>query len=166
MFKDGTRVVSLSSVASHMHVDRLGPVMRAKLLSDMPIEDWERLIAEYEKTYEAVAKEGGGMTPHLHEPTGFWLQSYGFSKAVLDGITRRWAKDLSPKYLFFACHPGFIATGMTNQYEDFKNLKNAEQGATSSVKAILDADILKHTGCHIGEDGTPVQLPTHKGAAT
>eukprot|EP00918_Siedleckia_nematoides_P032324 GHVU01070014.1.p1 GENE.GHVU01070014.1~~GHVU01070014.1.p1 ORF type:complete len:174 (-),score=20.49 GHVU01070014.1:12-533(-) len=39
MFKDGTRVVSLSSAGSHQHVDRLGPVMRAKLLSDMPIED-------------------------------------------------------------------------------------------------------------------------------
>eukprot|EP00918_Siedleckia_nematoides_P079131 GHVU01173297.1.p1 GENE.GHVU01173297.1~~GHVU01173297.1.p1 ORF type:complete len:296 (-),score=38.63 GHVU01173297.1:147-1034(-) len=155
MFEKGTtRVITLSSVMAGMHVARAGPTVQTKLRSDMPIPEWEQMCEDFLRVYESF---DGGVTPHLHAPSGFHLESYGFSKAIVDGITRRWAHD-NPEFCFFTCHPGFIGSSMTKTYPGFDSLTTPERGAFSTLRLCLDDDVVKHSGGYFNEDGKLVPM--------
>lgn len=75
-------------------------------------------------------------TSKKNKEEGWWLQSYGFSKALVNAYTRILASQ-SPSLCVTACTPGFVATDMTTNYSQFDSLKTPEDGADTPAFLIL-----------------------------
>eukprot|EP00927_Polykrikos_kofoidii_P061616 TRINITY_DN56451_c0_g1_i1.p1 TRINITY_DN56451_c0_g1~~TRINITY_DN56451_c0_g1_i1.p1 ORF type:complete len:321 (-),score=58.52 TRINITY_DN56451_c0_g1_i1:32-994(-) len=135
------RVVFVSSGAASMNMKRMADGRRAALLSDaVRWTDIELMAEEFQCEYEAAANaaiaaadeeaSGKDKSPQLPflSATGWWLQSYGFSKACLGAYCRILAKAHLGELLSVACTPGFVATDMTATYAGEAELRNLEEG--------------------------------------
>ncbi|CAE7711481.1 Cbr3 [Symbiodinium sp. CCMP2592] len=82
----------------------------------------QKFVAAYEASAQEQAEKP---LPHLH--SGFWLQSYGFSKACLNRYCQIMASK-HPSLSCVACSPGFVDTEMVKSYRGDSKLKSVEEG--------------------------------------
>ena len=130
------RVIFLSSGGGRANMRRMAEDRRSALLDpDISWDDIEGMaatfVAEYEEAASAAIEGGEGGAkdlPHL-SPSGYWLQSYGFSKACLGAyctlLNQKHSRD---GLLSVACSPGFIATDMSRTYPKYDTLKTIDEG--------------------------------------
>ena len=135
-----SRIINISSGASQMNISRSSPAMQKQLLSPEGVS-WND-ITEMIKTFTAEYKASlasGGEHPSLSE-SGFWLQSYGFSKALLNAYSV-WLSHQYSSLTIHCCTPGFVLTDMVSDYKGDAPLMTPEQGAeTPSFLALGGAD--------------------------
>ncbi|CAM9491500.1 unnamed protein product [Chrysoparadoxa australica] len=119
--KGSGKIVNISSGAAAMNMERMAESRRLSLLSAgdedeqaMGMEGLTGLVNEFTQVYDTMAETKGEELPCLGE--GLWLQSYGFSKAVLNAYTRILAKQHKDIHCY-ACTPGFVSTDMTQAYK-------------------------------------------------
>eukprot|EP00930_Biecheleria_cincta_P004966 TRINITY_DN105891_c0_g1_i1.p1 TRINITY_DN105891_c0_g1~~TRINITY_DN105891_c0_g1_i1.p1 ORF type:complete len:300 (-),score=38.19 TRINITY_DN105891_c0_g1_i1:261-1160(-) len=147
------RIVFVSSGAGTANTRKMSAGRRSELLNEQLT--WARLealidsfIAEYEiAAAEQTVRE---VMPFLSS-TGFWLQSYGFSKACLNVYCRLLARQ-HPTLLCTACSPGFVETDMVRTYKGGSKLRSVEEGG--EVCARLACCDGWETGCYYNSDGT------------
>eukprot|EP00051_Salpingoeca_urceolata_P027946 m.484120 g.484120 ORF g.484120 m.484120 type:complete len:307 (-) comp23218_c0_seq1:162-1082(-) len=150
-----SRVVNVSSLMATMNTENCDPALRQKLIDSKTEGDIDALCAAFINDYEqaaAAAIRSGDAADALPKlsPGGFWLESYGFSKACLNAWTQQMAHHRASKTpLIVNCTPGFILTDMTSA-AGTKPTKTPEQGA-SVIHWLTFADNLEH-GAFYGEN--------------
>mmetsp|Transcript_110403 Transcript_110403/g.335742 ORF Transcript_110403/g.335742 Transcript_110403/m.335742 type:complete len:299 (-) Transcript_110403:124-1020(-) len=146
------RVIFVSSGAGPMNMKRMSEERRDALLSEsLTWAHIEQMAADFVGEYEAAAtgqgQEGEGM-PRM-SASGFWLQSYGFSKACLNAYCRLLARE-HPSLLCTTCSPGFVQTDMVSTYNGDSRLRSLDEGG--DVPAWLACGTGPETGCYYGPD--------------
>lgn len=91
----------------------------------------ESCAEEFILSYQEHAESDGNSLP-CKDKYGWWLQAYGFSKALLNSLTIIQTKE-HKEFIINCCSPGFVATDMTSGYENQQSLLNLEQGAECPV---------------------------------
>mmetsp|Transcript_778 Transcript_778/g.1676 ORF Transcript_778/g.1676 Transcript_778/m.1676 type:complete len:323 (+) Transcript_778:57-1025(+) len=148
----GGRVVNVSSGAGMMNVQRMRDNRRREMLDErMGEEAFVALVEDFIRCWEGTAAEG---RIEMHPERGWWLQTYGFSKAVLNLWTRIIARQHSELQIN-VCTPGFILTGMTEGYEKASTLKTPEEGAKTPVWLAVGDHT--HTGRLFGGEGDEIE---------
>merc|ERR1712194_301226 len=98
-----------------MNMKRMSEDRRSKLLNEsVTWQSIQELADEFTQEYEAAtsaAPNGGGNTLPFLSSSGFWLQSYGFSKACLNAYCAMLARE-HPLLVSVSCSPGFVNTDM------------------------------------------------------
>lgn len=134
----GGRILNISSGAGPANVKKSSAEIKGQLLDVAPSWEVLRWLAErFIIAYEAASER-----PALSDE-GFWLQSYGFSKAVMNAYTRRLAID-EPELIVHVCSPGFIATDMTAEFGCFGDqamLKGPEAGSRVPCWLLLAQEV-------------------------
>jgi len=145
--QDG-RVINVSSGGGRANMKKMSEANRNKLLDEtVTWDDIQNMATIFCQEYEqaatiaataavALAAENPQQQqpqqpqqlPFL-SPSGYWLQSYGFSKACLGSYTQIVARQF-PSILSMACSPGFIATDMSKTYPQYDTLKTVDEGGT------------------------------------
>ncbi|KAJ9437158.1 Short-chain dehydrogenase/reductase 2b [Diplonema papillatum] len=100
------RVVMVSSGAGASNIRQSSPEMAEKLLGDLSWAEIEALARQFASEFAAAPARS------TLSPAGFWLQSYGFSKALANAYTRLLGAS-APGVVCHACSPGFVLTDMT-----------------------------------------------------
>ena len=97
---------------------RMSEAKRQVLLATEAL-DWKGIVsmaeaftAEYEAAAAAQTEEAP--LPFM-SPSGWWLQSYGFSKACLAAFSQVLSRE-EPSILSVTCSPGWVATEMSSTY--------------------------------------------------
>ena len=131
------RVVNVSSGGGRANLRKMAAPNRDKLLDNETLtwSDVENMAHTFIRDYEHAATVAAqsvddGDTKQLPflSPSGFWLQSYGFSKACLGAYTQLLARQYNNDLLAVACSPGFIATDMSSSYPQYDTLKTIDEG--------------------------------------
>eukprot|EP00928_Gymnodinium_smaydae_P005934 TRINITY_DN12058_c0_g1_i2.p1 TRINITY_DN12058_c0_g1~~TRINITY_DN12058_c0_g1_i2.p1 ORF type:complete len:311 (+),score=49.35 TRINITY_DN12058_c0_g1_i2:66-998(+) len=137
------RVIFVSSGAGPANMKKMGEERRDSLLDAQNLS-WQKLRAiadafvhEYEVAAKAAAEAGvsagadGDSQAQQQLPclsaSGFWLQSYGFSKACLNAYCRLLARD-QPRLICATCSPGFVDTDMVKTYSGDSKLRSVKEG--------------------------------------
>jgi len=105
------RIVMVSSGGSWKNLNKMSAEKRAELLSnELSWQDIEESCRQFIKDYETAAQsQSEDKSTHLPylSPSGFWLQSYGFSKICLNAYCRYLARSY-PSVLSVCCAPGLV----------------------------------------------------------
>eukprot|EP01061_Rhynchopus_euleeides_P031670 TRINITY_DN52434_c0_g1_i1.p2 TRINITY_DN52434_c0_g1~~TRINITY_DN52434_c0_g1_i1.p2 ORF type:complete len:290 (+),score=130.48 TRINITY_DN52434_c0_g1_i1:72-941(+) len=129
-------VVNVSSGAGAQNVGKCREDAQALLLGEMTWEQIDAAATRFTAEYTKAMGEAPGDMPRLSSE-GFWMQSYGFSKALVNSYTRLLART-HPELTAHCCTPGFVHTDMCQEYVDANpaaTLKTPTEGA--SVLAFL-----------------------------
>ena len=125
------RVVFVSSGGGRINLKRMAEERRDALLKTEALT-WEAICemattftAEYESAAAAQAADDAPQLPFL-SPSGFWLQSYGFSKACLGAYCQILAR--SEPFLATTCSPGWVATEMSSTYAGDATMRSVDEG--------------------------------------
>eukprot|EP01059_Diplonema_ambulator_P008088 TRINITY_DN17604_c0_g4_i1.p1 TRINITY_DN17604_c0_g4~~TRINITY_DN17604_c0_g4_i1.p1 ORF type:complete len:272 (+),score=58.13 TRINITY_DN17604_c0_g4_i1:63-878(+) len=124
------RIVNISSGASQGNLEKSSPAMQSTLRGPLPPTHLASHITAFLAEYTAAET-----VPSL-SPSGYWLQAYGFSKALLNAYTQHLAAS-HPSISAHACTPGFVLTDMTSGYKGDSKLKTPEDGAVTPCFLIL-----------------------------
>eukprot|EP00439_Symbiodinium_sp_Y106_P055178 s2523_g7.t1 len=120
------RLVFVSSGAGALNLSKMSEERRQELLEFSELSAMTSFCQMFVAAYEASAQEQAEKPlPHLH--SGFWLQSYGFSKACLNRYCQIMASK-HPSLSCVACSPGFVDTEMVKSYRGDSKLKSVEEG--------------------------------------
>lgn len=132
-------LLNVSSGGGRANMSKMSESNRKKLMDDSIRWNDIRTMAdmfvqEYEDAatlaIEATSPNANGkhceQLPFL-SPSGFWLQSFGFSKACLGSYTQILARQ-HPSILSICCSPSFIATDMSKTYPKYDTLKTIDEG--------------------------------------
>ena len=96
----------------------------------------EEMAATFTKEYETAAAQQSDDTDSCLEThdflpfmsdSGFWLQSYGFSKACLGAYCQILARS-EPSLLATTCSPGWVATEMSSTYTGDATMRSVDEG--------------------------------------
>merc|ERR1719401_433852 len=108
-------------------------------------------MSDFADEYEAAATaahEAGPQLPFL-SPSGFWLQSYGFSKVCLNSYCRLLSQH-HPSLVCVACTPGFVETDMTKTYSGDSKLRSVDEGGELPAWLACGNDV--ETECYYKPD--------------
>ncbi|CAK9018745.1 Carbonyl reductase [NADPH] 3 (NADPH-dependent carbonyl reductase 3) [Durusdinium trenchii] len=121
------RLVVVSSGAGAANLSKMSEERRQQLMAadEMGIQ---RMCEEFVKDYEASAREQAEKPLPILSDSGFWLQSYGFSKACLNRWCQVMAEQHSGRLISVACSPGFVETEMVKSYKGDSKLKSVDEG--------------------------------------
>merc|ERR1712137_996725 len=92
----GGRIVHVSSGAGPGNMKNMNELNRNQLLDieNRNMNDLIEYANQFIERYEVLAKnQSEKALPHLDQDSGWWMQSYGFSKALLNCLTRIQARD-------------------------------------------------------------------------
>ena len=105
------------------------------------------MAATFTAEYEAAAAAQTEDTPlPFMSPTGFWLQSYGFSKACLGAYSQILARE-QPSLLSLTCSPGWVATEMSSTYVGDAVMRSVDEGGALPARlAVGDRDTVVAVG--------------------
>lgn len=124
------RVVFVSSGGGRLNMKRMSEEKRQTLLATDRI-GWPDLVSMAEvftSEYEAAAAaQADGPTLPLMSPSGWWLQSYGFSKACLGAYSQILRRE-EPSLLSATCSPGWVATEMSSTYSGDATMRSIDEG--------------------------------------
>ena len=84
----------------------------------------ETFVSEYEDA--AAAQTDGAPLPFM-SPSGYWLQSYGFSKACVGAYSQILARE-EPSLMSATCSPGWVATEMSSTYTGDATMRSIDEG--------------------------------------
>eukprot|EP01147_Barroeca_monosierra_P006437 gene6437-9330_t len=129
------RVINVSSGAGPLNMQKMSIEKQQTLLADELTEDIVNLLVdEFEEEYKQVVRDSRKDKVALPcaAPSGWWLQAYGFSKAIENALTRIWARD-NPELLVTCCTPGMVDTGMTAGYTGSTKKKTPDEGAETPL---------------------------------
>ena len=133
LLKDNGIVVNVSSGAAGQNVRRSREDIQEKLLGDMTWPEISTAADTFVTEYEAQMAATPAEMPQM-SGSGFWLQGYGFSKALLNAYTRLLWREHA--VVAHCCTPGFVATDMVKKHlEQNPNdtLKPPQEGAATPV---------------------------------
>lgn len=132
------RVVFVSSGGGRLNLKRMAEDRRQQLL-DTDALSWDEIdqlartfVAEYESAAEEQSAETDScletleLLPYM-SPSGFWLQSYGFSKACLGAYCQVLARQ-ERSLLCTTCSPGWVKTEMSSTYTGDASLRSIDEG--------------------------------------
>lgn len=113
------RVVFVASHSGRVNMAQMASEPRERLISDyLKWEEIDSMAKRFTREYEAAAVANamsvGPDLPFLSH-SGLYLQSYGFSKALVAAWSRVLAKS-HPKLLSVSLCPGLVKTDMTHGY--------------------------------------------------
>jgi len=129
LLKTGGRIVHVTSGAGQQNMQKMSDEKQQLMLNEeLTMADLEHYAEEFISIYEAYAEKN----KLLQQVEGWWLQSYGFSKACVNMMTRIQAKEY-PDFLVNCCTPGFVATDMVAGYDGESQLKTIDEGADTPV---------------------------------
>lgn len=131
MLEKRGRIVHISSNSALSNVSLMSDENRKKLLEQPTLEVLEECAKEFIVTYKKSVLENDHFEPHL-STNGWWLQSYGFSKALVNSLTMVQAKEY-PEFVVNSCAPGFIGTDLTKSYEKYSTLLSVDKGSKCPV---------------------------------
>lgn len=124
------RVVFVSSGGGRLNMKRMSEAKRQVLLATEAL-DWKGIVsmaeaftAEYEAAAAAQTEEAP--LPFM-SPSGWWLQSYGFSKACLAAFSQVLSRE-EPSILSVTCSPGWVATEMSSTYTGDADMRTPYEG--------------------------------------
>ncbi|CAE7607451.1 SDR1 [Symbiodinium natans] len=120
------RLVFVSSGAGTANLSKMSEERRQELLECSDLSAMAAFCSAFVAAYEASAREQEEQ-PLPHLSSGFWLQSYGFSKACLNRYCQIMAQQ-HPGLSCVACSPGFVDTEMVKTYRGDAKLKSVEEG--------------------------------------
>lgn len=147
------RVVFVSSGAGPLNMKKMSRQRRDELMSDdLTQEDITRIAQHFVSEYEEAAEtqsSGGTVLPCLSR-SGFWLQSYGFSKACLNALCSVLSRK-HPSISCASCTPGFVQTDMVKTYTGETNLISADDGGDVPAWLACAADV-PSSGCFYAAD--------------
>ena len=152
----GGRIVNVSSGAGSMNMDKMSRDKRSLLMREsVSVAALQACRDEFLGAFKRLHAADEPSLPQMGEE-GWWMQAYGFSKALLNAYTRVLARAW-PALQVCACTPGFVATDMTHGYSQVGGCRPVissavvRQGivAMQLVADVLDrkwqADALKST---------------------
>ena len=152
----GGRIVNVSSGAGSMNMDKMSRDKRSLLMREsVSVAALQACRDEFLGAFKRLHAADEPSLPQMGEE-GWWMQAYGFSKALLNAYTRVLARAW-PALQVCACTPGFVATDMTHGYSQVGGYRPViscavvRQGivAMQLVADVLDrkwqADALKST---------------------
>ena len=149
----GGRTVNVSSGAGSMNLDKMSRDKRSLLMrGDLSVPALCACRDEFLGAFQRLHAADEPSLPKMGEE-GWWMQAYGFSKALLNAYTRVLARQ-SPALLVTACTPGFVATEMTGTYDKLDTLKTPEEGAVTPVMLVLAASQDVESGSYYADDRT------------
>ena len=133
------RVVMVSSGGGRLNMKRMEEERRQQLLLATDTLTWdaiEEMAATFTIEYETAAAQQSDDTDsclETHEflpfmsDSGFWLQSYGFSKACLASYCQILQRE-EPSLLCTTCSPGWVATEMSSTYTGDAEMRSIDEG--------------------------------------
>ena len=132
------RVTFISSGGGRLNMKRMSEERRQPLL-DVDELSWdaiEEMARVFTSEYELGADEQSVETdtclgtvrllPYTSD-SGFWLQSYGFSKACLGAYCQVLARQ-QPSLSCTTCSPGWVQTEMSSTYTGDAEMRTVEEG--------------------------------------
>jgi hypothetical protein len=119
-----------------MNMDKMSHAKRSLLMRpELSLADLCTYRDDFITCFERLSREDEASLPKLSD-NGWWMQAYGFSKALLNAYTRILAQQ-HPALHVNACTPGFVATDMTSNYADVTTLKTAAEGSDTPAFLVL-----------------------------
>lgn len=147
------RIVFVSSGAGPLNMKKMSSQRRDELLSgELTQEDIARIAQQFVGDYEeaAEAQSSGGTALPCMSRSGFWLQSYGFSKACLNALCGVLSR-MYPSISCAACTPGFVQTDMVKTYAGETKLISADEGGDVPAWLACGGDV-PSSGCFYAAD--------------
>lgn len=148
--KDGF-IVNVSSGAAYSNMGKMAPEMLTKI-QKCDEKELESIVDDFLRAYATVEDES---LIQLHKESGFHLQAYGFSKAVVNRLSEIYSDSFLGR-IVTACSPGFCLTAMTEKSDNVPPYTPA-QGAEIVVAAANGP-----TGLFFDRDapqGKPLMIP-------
>ena len=153
LLAERARVVAVSSGAGPLNMEKMSDARQKALLADDLREDTiDGLVAEFCAEYKQAVEDDSCTLP-CASPSGWWLQAYGFSKAVVNALTRIWARD-HPELHITCCTPGLVDTDMVASYKGDSKKKSPQEGAATPVWLATAPATEVQTGCFYGNGNT------------
>jgi len=149
LLRAGAAVVHVSSGAAFLNMEKMSLDALGALRAARSPGDLEALAARFIVRYGAP----GVPLRSLDAESGFHMQAYGFSKALVARLTQLQAKAW-PELVVTCCSPGFCATSMTKDYAKQEDLIDVAEGA----QIVLSAETTP-TGLFVGKQGTRDAVP-------
>eukprot|EP00056_Hartaetosiga_gracilis_P010332 m.151981 g.151981 ORF g.151981 m.151981 type:complete len:328 (+) comp13296_c0_seq4:70-1053(+) len=135
------RVVSVSSGAGNTNMEKMSPARQKDVMANDLTED---AIDGFVASFQSEFVQSNAKELPCTSASGWHLQAYGFSKAMVNAFTRVVAKE-NPNLLITCCTPGFVDTEMVATYSGDGTKKSVEDGTRTPMWLITgDANEIKN----------------------